>query len=142
MRIHKIMLFVGLAFASVAVLSQGLTSTSPANAEVYFIQPIDGAVLKGPVRVVFGLKNMGVSPAGVNKENTGHHHLLIDVDVLPDLTAPLPVSDNVKHFGGGQTEAEIVLAPGKHTLQLVLGNYVHVPHDKPVLSEKITIIVE
>ena len=142
MRIHKIMLFVGLAFASVAVLSQGLTSTSPANAEVYFIQPIDGAVLKGPVRVVFGLKNMGVSPAGVNKENTGHHHLLIDVDVLPDLTAPLPVSDNVEHFGGGQTEAEIVLAPGKHTLQLVLGNYVHVPHDKPVLSEKITIIVE
>jgi len=92
--------------------------------------------------VVFGLKNIGVAPAGIDKKNTGHHHLLIDTDELPDLTKPLPATDKIKHFGGGQTETEITLSPGKHTLQLLLGNYAHIPHSKPVISKKITITVE
>jgi hypothetical protein len=131
-----------LLMVPVSVLADGLISESPTNAEVYFIQPTDGQTVKQNVRIVFGLKNMGVAPAGTDRANTGHHHLLIDTDTLPDLTRPLPASDKIKHFGGGQTETEIALSPGKHTLQLILGNYVHVPHNKPVMSKKITITVE
>jgi hypothetical protein len=126
----------------VSLLADGLISESPANAEVYFIQPTDGQTVKQNVHIVFGLKNMGVAPAGTDRANTGHHHLLIDTDTLPDLTRPLPATDKIKHFGGGQTETEISLSPGKHTLQLVLGNYLHVPHNKPVMTKKITITVE
>jgi len=128
--------------APLSVMANPLISTAPDDAEAYIISPADGAVVTSPVKIVFGLKNMGVAPAGVDKKNTGHHHLLIDLDTLPDLTMPLPASDNLKHFGGGQTETMLELAPGTHTLQLLLGNYVHVPHDKPVLSEKITITVK
>lgn len=117
-------------------------SKAPANAEVYFVTPSDGDTVQSPFTVVFGLRNMGVAPAGVEKEGTGHHHLLIDTDVPSDLSQPLPATDNVKHFGGGQTETEISLEPGTHTLQLLLGNYAHVPHSEPVMSEKITITVE
>ncbi len=85
---------------------------------------------------------MGIAPAGVNHPNTGHHHLLVDVAQPPDLNAALPVTENIRHFGAGQTEAELTLPPGKHTLQLVLGDYLHIPHDKPVVSEKITITVK
>ena len=85
---------------------------------------------------------MGVAPAGVIKENTGHHHLLIDVKEMPDFSLPLPATDNIKHFGGGQTETDLTLPAGKHTLQLVLGDHLHIPHDKPVVSEKITITVK
>ena len=84
----------------------------------------------------------GVAPAGVNVENTGHHHLLINLDELPDMSKPLPANENVKHFGKGQTQVRLALPPGEHTLQLLLGNYLHIPHDKPVLSEKITITVK
>ena len=84
---------------------------------------------------------MGVAPAGVNKPNTGHHHLIIDADV-PALDAPIPASDNYKHFGGGQTETTIELAPGKHTLQLIMGDLMHIPHDPPVMSRRITITVK
>jgi hypothetical protein len=91
--------------------------------------------------VVFGLKGMGIAPAGVKFENTGHHHLLIDTDVPADLNAPLPTSDQVKHFGKGQTETKIELPPGKHTLLLVLGDQNHTPHNPPVVSKKITINV-
>jgi len=91
--------------------------------------------------VVFGLKGMGIAPAGVKFENTGHHHLLIDTDVPADASAPLPTSDQVKHFGKGQTETSLELAPGKHTLQLVLGDQSHIPHNPPVVSQKITITV-
>ena len=127
---------VGLAIALCLLLW-----TSAQAAEVYFIEPHDGATVSNPVKVVFGLKGMGVAPAGIDKENTGHHHLLIDTD-LPDLKAPIPADDNHKHFGGGQTETEIELAPGEHTLQLLLGNFSHIPHDPPVMSEKITITVK
>ncbi len=122
--------------------ADSLVTEAPADAKVYFIEPQDGEVIEGPVKVVFGLQNMGVAPAGVDRENTGHHHLLIDTDELPDMTQPLPASDHVKHFGGGQTETVLDLAPGKHTLQLVVGNYVHVPNKTPVMSKKITITVK
>lgn len=92
--------------------------------------------------VKFGLVGMGIAPAGVDKDNTGHHHLLIDLAELPPLTEPLPATEQIKHFGGGQTETQISLAPGEHSLQLVLGNYTHVPHDNPVVSEPVTITVK
>ena len=91
--------------------------------------------------VKFGLAGMGIAPAGVVSPNTGHHHLLIDHVGTPAAGQPLPVSDQVRHFGGGQTQAELTLAPGTHTLQLMLGNYLHIPHDPPVASAVITITV-
>lgn len=139
-------LFVAVAIAALGIASQAMAaapaSTAPEDARVYFIEPQDGQVVGQTFTVVFGLSHMGVAPAGVDKANTGHHHLLIDLDSPPDLSAPLPANDHVKHFGGGQTEAQITLAPGKHTLQLLLGNYQHIPHDKPVISKKITITVK
>ena len=119
-----------------------LVSKSPADATVYIIEPVDGQTVSQRFKVKFGLSGMGVAPAGINQENTGHHHILINGEVLPDMTKPLPATDKIRHFGGGQTETELVLPPGKHTLQLLLGNYAHIPHDKPVLSEKITITVK
>ncbi|HTT03560.1 MAG TPA: DUF4399 domain-containing protein [Steroidobacteraceae bacterium] len=113
----------------------------PKGAEVYIISPRDGATVKNPVTVRFGLKGMGIAPAGVKFENTGHHHLLIDTAVPADLTQPLPVTDNVRHFGKGQTEATLTLPAGTHTLQLVLGDENHVPHSPPLVSKKITIHV-
>lgn len=126
-----------------AAFAGDFVSKSPDNAQLYFISPADGETVTATFTVQFGLKGMGVAPAGVDRDNTGHHHLLIDTDLASlDLGKPLPATDQVKHFGGGQTEAEITLPPGKHTLQLLLGNYVHIPHDTPVVSEQITIIVQ
>ena len=142
MRILTASIALTLLSLSVSSFSQLPSSESPANAKVYFIEPANGQTLTSPLKVVFGLSNMGVAPAGTNKDNTGHHHLLIDINTLPDLTQPLPASNQVKHFGGGQTETELTLTPGKHTLQLLLGNYAHIPHSKPVLSETITITVK
>ncbi|WP_273426767.1 DUF4399 domain-containing protein [Marinobacter sp.] len=135
-------LLSAVMLAPVSALAENMVSEAPANAEVYFVQPGDGDTVQSPVTVVFGLRNMGVAPAGTDKEGTGHHHLLIDTDVPSDLSKPLPATDQIKHFGGGQTETEIMLSPGEHTLQLLLGNYAHVPHRDPVMSEKITITVE
>lgn len=117
-------------------------ATADEHVRVYFIEPTDGATVSQKFTIKFGLSGMGIAPAGVEKDNTGHHHLLIDLEEIPNLEMPLPASDNLKHFGGGQTEAEMTLAPGKHTLQLLLGNHVHIPHQPPLLSEKITITVE
>jgi hypothetical protein len=114
---------------------------SPAGAEAYIISPKDGAKVHGPVLVQFGLKGMGIAPAGVKMENTGHHHLLIDTEAPADLGAPLPASDKIMHFGKGQTETTLHLPPGKHTLQLLLGDQNHIPHNPPVMSKKITITV-
>jgi len=113
-----------------------------AETEVYFISPTDGDTVSGEFKLQFGLRGMGVAPAGVDADNTGHHHLLIDMDMLPAMDAPLPKTDQVRHFGGGQTETMLSLSPGKHTLQLLLGDFSHVPHDPPVMSERITITVE
>ena len=114
---------------------------SPTGAEVYIISPKNGARVKSPVPVQFGLKGMGIAPAGVKFDNTGHHHLVIDGDPPSDLAAPLPATEKLLHFGKGQTETSVTLAPGKHTLQLVLGDQNHIPHDPPVISKKITITV-
>jgi hypothetical protein len=114
---------------------------SPAGAEVYIIAPKDGAKVHAPVLVQFGLKGMGIAPAGVKFDNTGHHHLLIDTDPPADLSAPLPATDKIVHFGKGQTETTLNLAPGKHTLQLLLADQSHIPHNPPVLSRKISITV-
>jgi len=115
---------------------------SPPGAEVYILSPKNGAKVSNPVVVRFGLKGMGVAPAGVKFENTGHHHLLIDTAPPKDMSVPLPATDNIKHFGKGQTETSLTLTPGKHTLQLLLGDQNHIPHDPPVMSKKITITVE
>lgn len=144
MTVKCIPLARGLALSVLMIATPGLAidlTPAPDGAVLYFISPSDGAVVESPLRVAFGLKGMGVAPAGVEKEKTGHHHLLIDTD-LPTLELPIPADEQHKHFGGGQTETVIELAPGKHTLQLLLGNYLHVPHDPPVCSEKITITVE
>jgi hypothetical protein len=114
----------------------------PKDASVYLITPRNGSTVKNPITVRFGLKGVGIAPAGVSFPNTGHHHLLIDTDLPSNLDQPLPVTDNIKHFGKGQTEATITLPPGQHTLQLVLGDMNHIPHSPPLVSKKITITVE
>ncbi len=131
-----------LGMMTTAFSAEPIKSTSPGNAKAYIIAPTDGQTVSQTFKVVFGLSGMGVAPAGIEKDNTGHHHLLIDTEELPDMNMPLPATDHIKHFGSGQTETELTLSPGKHTLQLLLGNFAHIPHDKPVLSEKITITVE
>ena len=117
-----------------------LATPSPKDAKVYIVSPKDGDTVTSPVKVIFGLTGMGVAPAGVDKKNTGHHHLLIDGEKLPDMNKPM--GKNVKHFGGGQTETMLDLKPGKHTLQLILGDKGHKPHQPPVISEKISITVQ
>lgn len=135
-------LLVLMFSVSVLYADDSLISKAAPDAQVYFIEPADGAVVGETFSVKFGLSGMGVAPAGTDRELTGHHHILIDVEVLPDMTVPLPANDNIKHFGGGQTETTLTLEPGIHTLQLLLGNHIHIPHDNPVMSEKITITVE
>ena len=116
-------------------------TAAPADAEAYIQSPADGAEITSPFIVRFGLRGMGVAPAGVTAANTGHHHLLIDVDTLPPDNEPMPSTDQIRHFGAGQTETELDLPPGVHTLQLALGDALHIPHLPPVRSEKITITV-
>ena len=112
-----------------------------ASAEVFIISPKDGEEVSSPVEVIFGLQGMGIAPAGINFPNTGHHHLLIDLDQLPDLKSGIPADAQHLHFGKGQTQALIELDPGEHSLQLLLGDWMHVPHETPVVSEKIKILV-
>ena len=130
------------AFTVVGLTPASAQTPSPAGAMVYFINLKDGQKVKNPFLVQFGLSGMGIAPAGVDKPNTGHHHLLIDTTLTPEqLRAPIPSDDRHRHFGGGQTEAMITLPKGKHTLQLVLGDWTHVPHVPPVMSKVITITV-
>jgi len=137
-----IALSIALIGSTMNALADSLVTESAPDATTYLIQPADGATVNQTFKVVFGLSKMGVAPAGVTKKNTGHHHILIDTNTLPDLTQPLPATDKIKHFGGGQTETQLTLSPGEHTLQLVLGNFAHVPHSRPVVSDKITITVK
>jgi hypothetical protein len=115
---------------------------APAGAEVYIISPQDGATVPENFTVRFGLKGMGVAPAGVVHDNTGHHHLLVDVKVLPAAGQPIPKDEQHLHFGGGQTETTLKLSPGTHTLQLELGDSNHIPFDPPVVSKPITVHVK
>ena len=136
--------FLVLGITLLAALAAAQDRTAPAaNAEVYFISPSDGAVVQGPVTVRFGLKGMGIAPAGVKFDNTGHHHLLVDTDISElKLDAPLPATDKILHFGKGQTETTLTLSPGKHTLEIVLADYLHNSFDPPLHSKKITITVK
>jgi hypothetical protein len=136
------LLFAGIVACDVAVAQtppKGLTK-SPPGAEVYFADLKDGATVPAKLKLYFGLRNMGVAPAGSDRENSGHHHLLIDTR-LPPLNQPIPNDFNHLHFGAGQTEAEVTLKPGEHTLQLVLGDKDHVPHIPPVMSQRIRVRV-
>jgi len=135
-----------LAACVLATLSLSFQATSNANEEVgrevFIASPQDGATIKGPVTVQFGIKGMELAPAGTDIPNTGHHHLLIDVDKLPEMDKPIPADDHFKHFGKAQTQATLELPQGKHTLQLLLGDGKHVPHQHALMSKKITITVE
>src|SRR3982074_991172 len=136
------LLFAGIAACGAAVAqtpSKGLTPSGQ-GAEVYFIDLKDGATVPAKLKLYFGLRNMGVAPAGSDRENSGHHHLLIDTE-LPPLNQPIPNDFNHLHFGTGQTEAEITLKPGEHTLQLLMGDKDHIPHTPPVMSQRITVRV-
>jgi hypothetical protein len=138
----RLMLALTAGLLTTLALAQDRTA-APAGVEVYIIAPRDGATIHGPVTVRFGLKGMGIAPAGVKFDNTGHHHLLVDTDVSDlKLDAPLPATDKVVHFGKGQTETTLTLAPGKHTLELLFADYQHLSFDPPLHSKKITITVD
>jgi Domain of unknown function (DUF4399) len=132
--------------ATTAVIAAGTADNYwPADAKAYIISPKNGARLKSPVTVVFGLKGLGIAPAGVKFPNTGHFHLLVDTDVPADLSAPLPMTANILHYGKGQTEVTLdasKLPAGKHTLQLLIGDESHIPHNPALLSKMITITVQ
>ena len=129
-----------LLLFSISLHSIELTP-SPSNASVYFISPVDEESISGKVKVRFDLENFGVAPAGIQIENTGPHHLIIDAD-LPSLNLPIPANDNYVHFGKGQTEVELELSKGTHTLQLLLGDFRHIPHDPPIYSKRIEVYVD
>jgi len=131
---------IGTPVLATAEAAQMERTEASANAQAYIISPQDGEVVGETFKVKFGLNGMGVAPAGVDVKHTGHHHLLIDKDELPAMDKPM--GGDVIHFGGGQTETMVTLEPGEHTLQLILGDKNHVPHDPAVVSKKITITVK
>lgn len=142
-------LFAKTAFAALLLGTSLMASAadvprtpSPAGAEVYIISPKDGATVPGTFKVQFGLRGMGVAPAGVDIPDTGHHHLLIDVKEQPDMNLPLPMTDNIRHFGKGQTETDVTLSPGPHTLQLIMGDKSHIPLNPSVESKVIRVNVQ
>ena len=135
----RLLLSFSLFFAN-GLIALEYSKGAPA-AEAYFIAPKNDDIVSGEVVVKFGLQNFGVSPAGLNVNGTGHHHLIIDAD-LPNLSQPIQADKNHVHFGKGQTEVKLELEPGTHTLQLLLGDYRHIPHRPPIYSNKITIVVE
>jgi hypothetical protein len=130
------------AAATVAAPAQPVfpRKSLPEGARVYFVAPTDGETVRSPFRVVFGLSGAGVAPAGIERDDAGHHHLLINTDP-PSLEAPIPADAQHVHFGLGQTETELTLPVGSHRLQLLLGDHLHVPHNPPLLSAPITIEV-
>ena len=137
-----LLLVLMVCLAPLTALAQFTSQAAPADAELYFISPKNGETVSGEIVVQFGLKGFGVAPAGTKHPAAGHHHLLVDLDTVPPMNQPMPASDHIRHFGGGQTEATITLPKGEHTLQLILGDHLHVPYAPPILSEKITITVK
>ena len=135
----RIQLFIVLIIGGGSIAT-GETARPP-NASVYIISPKDGDTVTSPFRVQFGLSGMGVAPAGIDTPNTGHHHLLIDVEESLDPNEPIPQDKKHLHFGAGQTEALIELSPGKHTLELVLGDWSHHLFHPPLTSDVITVNV-
>lgn len=139
----KIAFALAAALAAFAAPAFAERTAAPDGARVYIVSPENGATVSSPVTINFGLAGMGIAPAGVEAENTGHHHLLIDIAPEDlDLTTALPADENVRHFGGGQSEVTVELEPGEHSFQLLLGDHNHVPHDPPILSEMVTFTVE
>lgn len=133
--------FATMLAALIPGLAAAGDSPAPDNARVYFIWPKDGQTIKGgKFWARFGLRNMGIAPAGVEKKFTGHHHLIIDAE-LPPFDEEIPATKNHVHYGKGYSEGRVVLAPGTHTLQLLLADHNHIPHNPPVFSKKITIYV-
>jgi hypothetical protein len=136
-------LALAAAFAVASLTSVSAQTPSPAGAKVTIINLKDGATVTSPFLVQFGLSGMGVAPAGVEKPNTGHHHLMIDTTLTPEqMNGAIPADATHVHFGAGQTEAMVTLPSGKHTLQLVLGDWSHIPHAPPVMSTPITVTVQ
>lgn len=138
---RKLAVIATCALVATVAFAQLTRAPSPQGAELYFISPTDGATVTSPVTIRFGLKGMGVAPAGIQLPNTGHHHLIVDAE-LPPLDKPIPADDKHIHFGLGQTETTVTLPPGRHTLQLILGDHLHIPHNPPVISQKIAITVK
>jgi Domain of unknown function (DUF4399) len=139
---RKIALALAMTFSTVTFATAGETP-APADAKVYFINIKDGDTVTSPVTIRFGLSGMGIAPAGTEVEHTGHHHLIIDEKFEGEaLSEAIPVDEHHMHFGKGQTEATVTLSKGSHTLQLVLGDWSHVPHKPPVMSDRITVNVE
>lgn len=143
---YSFMISTVLLFVPASAIALDLVTHSPTEAQAYIqayiVEPANGSTVPETFTVKFGLSGMELAPAGVDRENTGHHHLLIDKQELPDITASLPATEQIRHFGKAQTETELRLEPGEHTLRLVLGNYLHVPHDNPVISQPITVQVK
>jgi len=134
------LLFAALVASPTVALAE--TAATP-GAAVYIIGPKDGDTVTSPFKVQFGLTGMGVAPAGVEKPNAGHHHLIIDTTLSPQELKEAIASDAQHiHYGGGQTEAMVTLPPGKHTLQLVLGDWSHIPFNPPIVSPVITVTVK
>ena len=136
-------IFLGVALLLAGSLAQAGETPAPADAKVYFINIKDGDTVTSPVLIRFGLSGMGIAPAGTEAPNTGHHHLIID-DTIEGaaLDEAIPMDEHHLHFGKGQTEASVPLPKGKHTLQLILGDWTHIPHKPPVMSDRITVEVE
>ena len=135
--------FIYLAFFASFLATENTNTSNCQNGkpEVFFITPQNGyKSTQSEIKIIFGIKNLNIVPAGINKCSSGHHHLVVDAD-LPILSRPIPSSENYIHFGKGQTETTIELTPGKHTLQLLVGNFAHIPHSDPIYSEKIEIEV-
>ena len=139
---QKATLLTVLVAGCIAAHAQLPRSPAPDGARTYIISPGHGESVSSPVTVHFGLSGMGVAPAGIEKKSTGHHHLLVDLDQSPAMGMPVPTDDRHRHFGGGQTEVTLDLPPGEHSLQLLLGDHNHIPHDPPVMSETVTITVQ
>jgi hypothetical protein len=135
----SIFLFIVFLFAPIQSYTE---SYSDKNKRLFFITPSNGEEVTNPVTIRFGIVGMEIVPAGKDKPMSGHHHLLINVEKLPNMKSPIPADKNHLHFGKGQTETKLNLPSGRHTLQLLLGDYMHVPHEKPLISDKIEIIVK
>jgi hypothetical protein len=135
----SIFLFTVFLFAPIQSYTE---SYSDKNKRLFFITPSNGEEVTNPVTIKFGIVGMEIVPAGKDKPMSGHHHLLVNVEKLPNMISPIPADKNHLHFGKGQTETQLNLPSGRHTLQLLLGDYMHVPHEKPLISDKIEIIVK
>jgi len=142
MTFKVLLAFIAAMTINVCAQAADAKASSATKETVTILEPANGATVPTTFTVKFGASGVDIVPAGTNQEHSGHHHLLIDTDVLPDMHSPLPATPTTIHFGKGQTETQLTLTPGKHTLQLVLGNYAHIAGDAPIMSKKITVTVK